>query len=903
MRWLLRLIGRDRFERDLDRELLCHVALEAERLEDAGVPPAEARRRALAALGGLEPTKEHARDVRGTRWIEDLLRDLRYGGRMMRRGPLFAATAVLSLAIGIGANAALFNVINALLLRTLPIARPAEIYLLNHAGFDEPNLRFSVPALEALRTSAPEASFAAMTPLTRFQVTAGGGAEFALGQLVTGNWFDVAGVGADTGRLFGPADDVTVDGHPVLVLSDAYWARRFGRDPGVIGRTLTMNGVPFTIIGVAEAGFFGFTVGQSPDLWAPASMQHALRYAGNARMDGDITPDAPWRGQRYIHWLHVVARVDARRFPAATEAAAAGHRRELEEQLAPVTDPQAREYRLRERLEWLSGAQGLSDVRDNFSRPLGVLMATVALVLLVACANLASLLLARSASRQREFSLRLSLGAARWRLVRQLLTESLLLSGLGGLLGLSIAVWGSRALLSLAATGAAAIPLDVAPDWRLLAFTGGVSMATGLAFGLVPALRFSRAGLGDGLRGAGRVVGRPGGRGPLPIGRLLIVAQVALALVLLTGAVLFMRTLANLVRADAGFDRERVVTARIDPRSSGIGIEALPALYASILDHARGIPGVGSASLALSGPVTGSQSVSGIEAAGRERVLGVADDAREDFVSQDFLNTVGIPMLRGRPFAATDVAGAPLVAIVNETFARHFFGNEDPIGKRFGYDSAYDRVVIGVVRDAHIDGIRSDVPRLAYYPLAQHPRMFARNVYVRTSGGGVGQIKSALERAVAAAHADLAIREVVTLGELSARTVARERLVSQLTAAFAGLALGVACLGLFGTLSYSVARRTNEIGVRLALGASRTGVLWLVLGEVLALLGAGTAAGLVLAVAALRSVDSLLYGLTATDPASLASAVAALVGVGLAASLWPAWRAARVSPAAALRND
>ncbi|HET9368679.1 MAG TPA: ABC transporter permease, partial [Vicinamibacterales bacterium] len=802
-------------------------------------------------------------------------------------------------AIGIGANTAIFSVMNALVLRQLPIDRPSETYFLERTGLGERNLRFSYPMLGELQAAVPEVQIAAMTGMARFQLTMDEGAEFAFGQLVSGNWFDVAGVRAGAGRVLHASDNETLDAHPVVVLSDAFWTRRFGRSPAVVGRTLLVNGTPMTVVGVAAPGFFGLTVGQSVDLWMPIVMQHALHHAGNASTEGESDTSKPWPPQREIRWLTFFMRVpDPTPLPPALARLDATYRRPIEERAAKRADAQERAYMLREHVGVLPAARGLSDLRETYTRPLAVLMTTVAIVLLIACANLASLLLARSAAREREFSLRLSIGARRGRLIRQLLTESVLLSTLGGAVGLVVATWGSRALLRLASSSATGIPLDVSLDWTLVAFTLGVSLITGLAFGLAPALRLSRSDLGGVLRGAGRVVGAGGGR--WSIGRLLIVGQVALSLVLLVGALLFLGTVRNLLSTPTGFDQQ-VLSARFDPRASGKREAELAGLYLRLLEEVRRIPGARSVSLALSGPVTGAMNISSIDVEGRAESVGDDDSARFEYVGPDYLRTVGIPLARGRDFGPTDTATAPKAALVNETFVRYFFGDANPIGKRFGFDSDADFTIVGVVRDALVDGVRSAPPRQAYLLLAQHPEVFVRNVYVRTDGPAA-TLKPLLARAIAAADGDLAIREVVTLAELAERYVTSERLVSSLTSAFAMLAIGVACLGLFGTVAYSVARRTNELGVRIALGATPAGVRWMVLREILILVAAGCLAGTIVALFALRGIASLLYGLAPHDPVSIAAAIAALLAMGLISGLVPAWRASRVDPLTALRT-
>jgi predicted permease len=903
MRWLMRLIRRNRLEDELDRELASHVDAEIERLIADGLTPADARRQALAAFGGLEPIRERAREARGTQWIEHLWQDVRYGARVLRKSPGFTLAAVGSLAIGIGANAAMFSVTDALLFRPLPVERPKELVFLSRAGYAETNLRFSYPALQRFRQGVPDVPFAGHSSITRTLLAVDGPAELVLGQLVTGNWFDVLGVRAEAGRVFTAADTQEIGGKPVVVLSDDFWRRRFAGDPAVVGRTVTMNRVPVTVVGIAARGFSGLTIGTSLDCWLPVTMQHELRYYTNSSSE-DSDPRNPWLPQDGISFLNVVARLpDGTRHTAVAARMAALHRQSVDSQAEKLPDPQRREFKRREYLELVPAWRGQSPLRETFTQPLQVLMGTTALVLLIGCANLASLMLARGTARSRELSLRLSLGASRGRIVRQLTTESLLLAGLGGLAAVAVARWGADGLLRLAATTRTPIPLSLPFDWRLIGFAAAASLLTGLAFGLMPALRLSRAGLVDNLKAGSRVTSSPGRETRVPLGRVLIVAQVTLALTLLVGAVAFVRTFKNLLAEQSGFEREQVVSARFEPRLAGFDKEQWPALSERLLEAARRVPGVRSASLGLTGTLTGVMRIGGdIVVEGQPPHVGPDWNLREEQVGDDFFKTMGMSIVRGREFRVSDRAGGQSVAVINETMARRFFGDVDPIGRHFGYGSPPEFEVVGIVRDARIDGPGRPIPSLAYLPLRQHPDEVANYLYIRVTGTAEAA-GSALRAALASAEPGLAVREVVTLDELTGRTVARERLMSQLTSGFGLLALAVAALGLYATISYSVVRRTSELGVRLALGASPGSVRWLVLRETLVVVGAGCLIGLLLAVPALRYVSTLLFGLSPGDPATLAAATAVLLAVSILAALIPAMRAARTDPIRALRTE
>jgi len=901
MGWLSRLIRRNRLERELDAELAHHVSEDARRLVAEGAPPGEARRRALARFGGIEPIKEQARDARGTRWIDDLSRDVRHAFRMMRRSPVFTLAAVVSLAIGIGANAAIFSVSDALMMRRLNVTRPDELYFLNRDGYTSPNYRFSFPGYARMQAALPDIPFAAAGSSTRVQLDRENGSELAIGQLVTGNWFENLGVKAAAGRVMTADDAPGLGAQRVAVLSHDFWTREFGADPRAVGSSVRVNGIALTIIGVTAEGFTGLEVGSPVDLWAPVTLQDDLRLRGNASTDDD-DDSKPWITRDGVKWLTIVARVPASVPVGSGAARIRGFwQHEIEHDASTIQDAARRDFRLREHVELVAGARGLSDLRERFSEPLVILMITVAAVLLIACANLASLLLARSTARGREFALRLSLGAGRGRVVRQLLAESLTLACLGGAAGIGLAILGGHALLAMASSGTRAIPLDLPVDWRLVGFTAAVTIVTGMLFGLAPAFRASRPSLTDPLKAGGRVVAAERSSGPFGFGKILIAVQVALSFALLVGALLFLRTFDNLVSADTGFDRSAVLIARFDPMLSGVTEAQLPDLYRRLLDRARQIPGVTSAALALTGPATRSARVSAILVDKEPMRVGNESEAREEYATPDFFKSIGAPLLRGRTFSADDDARRPKVAVVNEMFAKHFFGDRDPIGHHLGYGPA-DVEIVGVVRDVRVDGPKNVVPAMVYYPLAQNPGEYARNLFARVTGP-IAPAEAALRGAVLDANRNLAVQEVTTLGDLNERLVSSDRLISRLTGIFGLLAVGVACLGLYGTVAYSVVRRTNEIGVRMALGATRGGVGWLVLRETLALVIAGGVLGVVIVWPLLTYLSSLLYGVSPHDPIALSAAAAGLVAAGALAGAIPAWRASRVDPLTALRAD
>ncbi|HEX7939966.1 MAG TPA: FtsX-like permease family protein, partial [Gemmatimonadaceae bacterium] len=558
----------------------------------------------------------------------------------------------------------------------------------------------------------------------------------------------------------------------------------------------------------------------------------------------------------------------------------------------------ARTVMMREHVSLEPIPRGFSPLRDAYQDPLKILMASVAFVLLIACGNLAGLMLARSAARTHEMSVRVSLGAPQGRLVRQILTESLTLAAIGGALSLLVAKWGTAALLKAAAGGPRALPLNANIGWRVLLFAFGIAMITGILFGIGPALRLARSDLYETFRSGGRVLGS-GGSHRLPLGRVLVVSQIALSLVLVTSAGLFVRTLQNLLSVDTGYQPDRTVTALIDVRAAGIGYDQLPPLYQRLLESVRAVPGVRSASLSLTGLATGSRRTSDYTIPGRDlppaQRLG-----QENTVSPGFFETAGIPLLKGRAFTDADNASAPKVAIVSLTAAKQFFGTDDIVGKRFGYGTPADVEIIGVVADARVNSIRETPQRLVFYPLAQRPREYMNSVEIRVAGPP-DAIMNGVKNAVTGVDKRLPLREVVTVKDLLERGLTRERLVARLAGAFGVIALLLAGIGLYGVIGYSVSRRTNEMGVRLALGASPAGVGMLVIRDSMTTVVVGLVLGLVLWFPLLGLTTKLVFGLSPHDPVTLAAGVALMALAGTIAALLPALRASRVDPVEAIR--
>ena len=901
MNWLRRLLGSRRLERELDKEVRFHVESRVEDLMREGVESGEARRRALAEFGCYEPIKEAARDARGTRWLGDLWQDLRYTRRVLWSAKGFTAAAVLSLGVGLGANAAVFRVMDGLMFRPLDVPAPSELFFVYRNPTNAS--RFSHPAYLQLASAAPEAQFAVSTPPVTMQATIDGAAQLVTTQLVSGNWFDVIGIRAGKGRVLGPSDDRGQGEALAAVISDSLWERRFRREPSVVGSTLMVNGLAFTVAGVAEPGFRGLVVGTPSDLWIPVHSQHEVRHRSSAASD-NANSSAPWVPQDGMSWLVLLGRapasVDRTRLLTTLEAK---HQQILQARNEKESNADRRARVLRERLSLIDGEHGLSTLRERLSPALRVLMGMSLLVLIVAAANLANYLLARGAVRRREFALRLAIGARRGRLIRQLLTESLVLAGLGGALGIALAWWGGRLLLVIVSTTSTPVPVNLPIDWRILGFGAALTFLTGLGFGLIPALRLSRPAVGDALKTGGRVIDSVGaGRFRFPLVRALVGVQVALSLLLVVAAALFQQTFRNLVHIDPGFERETVLDVRFDTVLAGFERAQLPALYERLIAEASRVPGVRSATVGVVGPATGGERIGNVTV--DKYVPGPDEEPRmwEDSVGPAYLSTMGMRLLEGREFDNRDHIKSQQVAIINASMAKRYFGEGSPIGRHFGYGEPNTFEVIGVVADTRANGLRVEVPPLAYFPLTQRPNEFARNLYVRVDVDP-DAVRKPLEDAVRKAAPSLAIREVVTLAELTERTVATERMVSRLAVVFGIIGVIVAVLGLYGTIAYSVARRTNEIGVRLALGASPGQVRGMVLRETLTLVGVGVLAGVALVLPAGKAAGALLYGLSARDPRTLIIASVLVVAIGLVVGAFPAWRASRVDPTRALRAD
>ena len=821
------------------------------------------------------------------RWEDEMVQDLRFGIRMLIKNPGFTAVAILSLALGIGANTAIFSLVDAVLIKSLPVKNPEQL-----VAFDSRNSRgeksnFSHPVFKELRARRQGFSgvFAAMDGTSRLELTGSrsiDGTGQAEVQLVSGEYFQVLGINPIIGRTLTPEEDQTPGADPVAVLSYGFWQSRFGGDVSIIGQTITLKEQPFTVIGVTQPGFFGEAVGRSPDIWAPLMMEPSLN-----------------RGTSYLNdmttgWLRIMARLQ----PGVSEQQAQAALTLSLEQIKSEQSDLGKSTRHISTIQLVSGRKGLSDFRTEFAQPLKILMAVVGLVLLIACANVANLLLARSMARQNELAVRRAIGAGRFRLIRQFLSESFLLAAAGGTLGVLFAWWGSRALLILGSEGTVPLPIDVTPNVRILGFTLLVSLLTAILFGLVPALIVTRGEVNSTLKGSATV------RPRLPLSRPLVVGQVALSLLLLTGAGLLIQTLRNLHRLDLGFADERIIQARVYPESSGYKANDLPALHKQLLEKLNSTPGIQSVSLASSGFRTGTSRTCCIA------VEGYTPEAKEDRevqtlrVTPGYFATMGLPLVSGRDFLASEVSTKPQefpkVAIINETMARHYFGDISPLGRRFGWGDQqvnYDYEIVGVAKDAKYGNLRVKTRSLIYFPGGGDSLLVIRAATDSTA------LIATVRQAIQQVDKNLEILSIKTVPQLIDQALVQERLLAKLSSFFSLLALLLACIGLYGVMAYDVARRTREIGIRMALGAQRRDVVGLVMRQTIWLVIVGVIIGLAAAIISTRWLASFLYGLQPNDPLTIALASLLLLTVSALAGLLPARRAAQVNPLVALRHE
>ena len=821
--------------------------------------------------------------------------DIRYALRMLTKNPAFAGIVVLTIALGIGANAAIFSLLDRVLLQSLPVANPDQLTVLSvYDPKKEPGApgTFSYPMYQDLRDRNSVFSGVIARAGAQMNVSYGDQTERVRGELVSGNFFEVLGVRPWAGRLFTQEDDRAPGAHPVAVLSYNFWESRFNKDPNLIGKTILINEQAITVLGVTPPGFYGVDLSNNPDVRVPMMMTPVF------------SPLPPGRLQsRNWQWLRVMAR---RKADVSTEQAQASVNvlfqqiREVEAQEFPVTaGAKMREEFLAERIALMPGAQGLRFLQTELRTSLLLLFGATCAVLLILCANLANLMMARATVRSQEIAVRLALGAGRLRLLRQWLTEGVVLSAIGGIAGIFIALWIKVGLIAF-------IPPDYSQnfgasfDWRLYVFIFAVAILLGVAFSLAPAIQAARQVFAPGLRLESRSFTSASRLWSVRSG--LILVQVALSLPLLVSAALLLRTLQNLRAVDTGFGKENVLLASVNPSLNGYSPERTAAFYDELLTQTRAMPGVKFAGLASDSPISGGWDESIIYVEGYTPRAGERMTADFTYISNDYFRSLEIPVLAGRDFDERDRGGAPQVVVVNEHMAKHFFGTTDVIGKHIGLDGVGDRAIVGVVKDAQYVNLRAGIRRHFYVPVTQEEQLTSLTLHVKTASDP-NVVAEQLRAELKTLDPHLPLYNIKTLATEIDESLVQERLVTWLSLAFGLLATLLTALGLYGVLTFSVARRTREIGIRVALGAQRRDVFRLIMIRGVILVGVGVAIGLGASFAFSKLVSSLLFGVTPNSVATLAAVSVGLIAVALLACYIPARRATKVDPLVALRYE
>ena len=829
-------------------------------------------------------------------------RDLVFSLRALRRSPLFTLVAVLSLALGIGANTAIFSLLDQVVLRSLPVRDPETLTVLHReynpqgsSSSDNSESVFSYPMYRDLRDRDPAFSGIVARMGAPVRMVISGATSSGSAEIVSGNFFATLGVGAALGRALAPADDGPPGAHAVAVLSHSFWESRFGSSPAVLNQTITLNGHPFVVLGVAEARFKGLMQGQTPDVFVPIAMQRAM------------IPNFDALEDRQIRWLNLFARLkpgeSLRQAQAATDVV---YHSIVESELAQMGRMRSEQERVRflnHRTELRPAAQGISSLRNRWEKPLQVLMIMVGLVLLIACANVAGLLLARATGRQREIAIRLAVGAGRAALVRQLLLEGLVLALAGGAAGLLVERWSTKALLRALPRDAVGTWLTTSLDWRLLGFALALSVASGLVFALVPALQATRPGLSVTLKDQASGIAS-GGR-PARLRQVVVIAQVTLSMLLVVGAGLLSVSARNLLNANLGFRSQHVLMFFVNATLGRPGVPAVTALYHDLQERLLTIPEVSGVGVAIGGPFSGANRGGNITVEGYQ--------AREDeytgssivAVGPGYFRALGIPLRAGREFSDRDDAAAPKTVLVNESFVKRYFAGRQPLGKRLMFGASnhpvLDKEIVGVVADNRSDPRAEDKPTL-YYPYPQWQKAERMVYYLRVAGDD-NRVASAIRGVVREADPNLPVASIRPVEVYIRESLYTDRLVAILAGAFGALATLLAAIGLYGVVAYAVARRTGEIGVRMALGALPGKVLRMVLGEAFRMAGVGIAIGLGAAFVLSRYIESQLFGVKPADPAIYAAAAVVLAAVALAAAFIPGWRASRVDPVTALKYE
>jgi predicted permease len=890
--------NRGRWDDERRRELQSYVELETDDNIARGMSPDEARASAIRKLGNRTLVLEEVYTMNTLGWLDTAWRDLRYGARVLWRQPAFTTVAVLSLTLGVGANTAIFQLIDTVRLRTLPVDAPQElarVYVNPGDGgrtgrFTSRYSQLTYPLYERIRDTQTSFSDLAVWGPTVLDLATTGESRPAQGMWVSGNFFSTLGIAPAVGRLIGPSDDRRDCPSPVAVISYPFWQREYAGRPDVVGQTIRLDGHAFDIAGVTPQSFFGVEVGRQFDV--------ALPVCTEAQISGE-TPTALSRGDWW--WLAGFGRLK----PGVSVERATSELKTLSTGIFEATLPNT--YATRDAdnykkltLEATPVDTGFSSLRSNYGQPLSLLLGLAALVLLIACGNLANLMLARASAREREMAVRLAIGASRWALIRQLMSESLIVAAAGAVFGAWLAHGLSGLLVSFLSTTRNPLMLDLAFNWRVLAFTSGLAVLTCVLFGLVPAIRATRTAPVTAMRASGR--GLTDGRGRFTLRRGLVIAQLAVSLVLLVGALLFVRTFQNLATVDVGFTTTGVVAANFDFRRANIAPEAQREFQRQLMERVQSMPGIVGATPVTLVPVSGS---------GWNQTLIVDGKTQEGYpnvnqVGSEYFSLLDITLTAGRTFTDQDTPASPRVAVVNTAFVERYLKGRDPIGRIFHFEAGPGEPdppmqVVGVVADTKYSDVRTENGPLVFLAYSQDPQPgTSLTTLVRMAGSGNSITREAVSMA-AAVNNNILVTVVDIEGQMG-DALARERLMAMLSGFFGGLALLLAAIGLYGVMSYMVEQRRQEIGIRMALGAGRGRVLRMVLRESAVLVLIGVAAGAGLAVLGSRYAESLLFGLTATDPLTLTAAVVGLALTGACASLIPAWRAARVEPTTALRD-
>jgi predicted permease len=838
--------------------------------------------------------------------MENLWQDIRYGLRGLLKRPAFTAVALIILALGIGANTAIFTLINAVVLKPLPVSKPEELVVFNDAPgegtstYNDDDIppgrrdRYSYQIYRYLREHDP--SFQELSAFrsgesrvsVRRSNAPGEAAQRASGHLVSGNYFAVLGVNALQGRVLTNEDDSPA-APPTAVISHNYWQQKLSGDPQIVGKNILLNGTAFTIVGIMPPRFFGIRVRRSPDFWLPLVFQPQIELRKSYLED------------KNVYWLNMVGRLKPGTQLAQAQAAVnVEYRQLLTERAGSQLNDDSRQTIQNAYINLASGARGLSGLRAFYSTALRMLMVIVALVLLIACANVGNLLLSRAAARQAEISLRQALGASRSRLVRQLLTESLLLAFIGGIAGIILAQWGVSLLVTrLAATS----PLDVKPDASILLFTLGISLVSGVLFGIAPALRATKTDLTSALKEKSA----QGRKRRFNLGSALVVAQVAVSLILLVGAGLFARSLIKLQQEDLGFNRDNVLLASVDTRLAGYKPQDLSAVYRQLYDRLSALPNVQSATMASYSPMQGTGTNSTITVRGYTPAKNEDTSVSDIQIGPNFTETMGVPLLLGRDIGLQDTPNSPRVAVVTKAFAQSYFHDENPIGRRATFEEDSDKddfEIVGVIGDSKYDSAKEKADRTVYRPILQvQDQQTFQNVFELRTVGEPLNLAAEVRAAIAQVNDKLPVLNVTSLRVQTDESLNEEKLIAQLVSFFGLLGLLLSCVGLYGIMAHAVVRRTNEIGIRMALGAERRDIVWMVLKESLMLVAIGLVLGMPAAWGAAHLISSQLFGVNPTDPVTLLTAALSLTVVAASAGYLPARRASRVNPLIALRYE